>query len=73
MKEFIIGDQVIRSKGDYVVGRVGKIIEIDSLNGRARVEWEGNPRTWVKFDVIELASIPCEILTTSKYPVYRKK
>ena len=33
MKEFLIGDQVIRSKGDYVVGRVGKIIEIDSLNG----------------------------------------
>ena len=73
MKEFLIGDQVIRSKGDYVVGRVGKIIEIDSLNRRARVEWEGNPRTWVKFDVIELASIPCEILTTSKYPVYRRK
>ena len=73
MKEFLIGDQVIRSKGDYVVGRVGKIIEIDSLNRRARVEWEGSPRTWVKFDVIELASIPCEILTTSKYPVYRRK
>ena len=73
MKEFLIGDQVIRSKGDYVVGRVGKVIEIDSLNRRARVEWEGSPRTWVKFDVIELASIPCEILTTSKYPVYRRK
>lgn len=73
MKEFLIGDQVIRSKGDYVVGRVGKIIEIDSLNRRARVEWEGSPRTWVKFNVIELASIPCEILTTSKYPVYRRK
>ena len=73
MKEFIIGDQVIRSKGGYVVGRVGKVIEIDSLNRRARVEWEGSPRTWVKFDVIELASIPCEILTTSKYPVYRRK
>ena len=73
MKEFLIGDQVIRSKGDYVVGRVGKIIEIDSLNRRARVEWEGSPRTWVKFDVIELASIPCEILTNSKYPVYRRK
>lgn len=52
MKEFLIGDQVIRSKGDYVVGRVGKIIEIDSLNRRARVEWEGSPRTWVKFNVI---------------------
>ena len=73
MKEFIIGDQVIRSKGGYVVGRVGKVIEIDSLNRRARVEWEGSPRTWVKFDVIELASIPCEILTTSEYPVYRRK
>ena len=73
MKQFIIGDEVVRSKGDYVVGRVGKIIEIDSLNGRARVEWEGSPRTWVKFDVIELTSIPYEILTTSKYPVYRRK
>lgn len=57
-----IGQEVVRSKGDYVVGRKGPVVEIDEVNGRARVAWnEGGGRTWVKFDVIEPTSIPYEI------------
>jgi len=37
-----------------VVGRTGTVIEVDNVNRRARVYWDGFTRTWVKFDVIEL-------------------
>lgn len=62
--ECTIGLEVVRSIGDYVVGRVGKVIEIDNVKGRARVQWEAGVKTWVKFTVIEPTSIPYEIRST---------
>jgi hypothetical protein len=56
--EVTIGKKVVRSKGDYVVGRVGEIIAIDSEKNRAQVAWVGNPKTWVAFDAIEDESRP---------------
>lgn len=53
-----IGLEVVRSKGDYVVGRVGNVIAIDNEKNRAQVSWG----SWVSFDVIEPASIPYEII-----------
>ena len=51
MKGFKVDQEVIRTKGDYVVGRKGMIVEIKEQ--RARVAWYGHPRTWVSLDVIE--------------------
>jgi hypothetical protein len=59
-----IGLQVVRAKGDYVVGRIGNIIEIDAEKNRAQVSWG----SWVSFSVIEPTSIPYEII-----PAYQKK
>lgn len=58
MAKFTIGDEVVRSKGDYVVGRVGVITEIDEVKGRVKGTWG----TWVKEDCMELTSIPYEII-----------
>lgn len=60
MKKFEVGQEVVRSKGDYVVGRVGKIIAIVGEN-RAQVEWYKDPKSKVSFDSLELTSIPYEI------------
>lgn len=77
--EFELGQQVVRSKGDYVVGRIGVIIEIDNQKNRARVDWINNSKTWVSFTVIEPTSIPYQIIHSkqkSKYvwshPKYQK-
>jgi len=78
--KFKIGDEVVRSKGDYVVGRIGNVIEIDAEKQRARVQWVG-VKTWCKFDVLELTSIPYEIIEPiypnnggrGRFPIYRKK
>lgn len=56
-----IGLNVVRSKGDYVVGNIGSVIEIDYAHSRARVQWKESSRTWVKVDVIEDANIPYRI------------
>ena len=61
-KNFTIGTEVVRSKGDYVVGRTGIIIAIDSVNSRAQVDWYTASKSWVKFDCLESTSIPYEIL-----------
>jgi hypothetical protein len=53
-----IGLQVVRSKGDYVVGRVGDIIDIDTEKNRVKVSWG----TWVSISVVEPTSIPYEII-----------
>ncbi len=59
MQHVEIGQKVVRSKGDYVVGRIGEVVEIDNEKKRARVYWlSENLRTWVKFDVIEDINIP---------------
>jgi hypothetical protein len=57
-----IGTEVVRSKGDYVVGRVGKVIAIDTEKNRAQVEWNTAPKSWVSFTSLELTSIPYEII-----------
>ena len=61
-----IGLEVVRSKGDYVVGYTGVIIEIDEVRGRARVDWKETVKTWVSFSVIEPTSIPYEIVRPEK-------
>ncbi len=58
-----IGVRVVRSKGDYVVGRTGEIIEVDTDKKRVRVQWCINGRTWVKVDSVELESVPYEVQT----------
>ncbi len=50
--EFEVEDRVIRVSSDYTNGRKGPIVEIDHEKGRARVAWEGHPKTWVKFSVL---------------------
>ncbi len=73
--------EVVRSKGDYVVGRVGKIIAIDKEKNRAQVEWYTDPKSWVAFASLEPTSIPYEIQPGSwdqkigkvKYPKYIRK
>ena len=57
--KFEIGQEVVRSKGDYVVGRIGTIVNIE--NNRAQVQW-ANGKSKVSLDVIELTSIPYEII-----------
>ena len=70
---FQITQEVVRTKGDYVVGRVGKIIAIDAEKNRAQVEWYNAPKTWVSFTAIELTSIPYEIdRSTRTYPKYKR-
>lgn len=77
--KFEIGQEVVRSKGDYVVGRVGKVIAIDSEKNRAQVEWYSDPKTWVSFSSLELTSTPYEIIPMSSqgpfkpmWPKYKK-
>jgi hypothetical protein len=53
MKAAKLDQEVIRTKGDYVVGRKGRIVEIDEVKNRARVNWYGNTTTWVSLNVIE--------------------
>ncbi len=66
-----IGIEVVRTKGDYVVGRVGTIVSIDETN-RAQVAWKGETTTWVSFSALAPTSIPYEIIRQpNKYSKYR--
>lgn len=51
---FKIGTTVKRIASDYTNGRIGKVIEINVESSRARVAWNGCPRTWVKFAMLEI-------------------
>ena len=69
-----IGLEVVRSKGDYVVGRVGNIIDIDTEKNRVKVSWG----TWVSVSVVEPTSISYQIIEgymnknlTFVYPKYK--
>jgi hypothetical protein len=69
-----IGLEVVRSKGDYVVGRVGNIIDIDTEKNRVKVSWG----TWVSVSVVEPTSIAYQIIEgymnknlTFIYPKYK--
>jgi hypothetical protein len=57
-QNFQIGQEIVRSKGDYVVGRVGVIIALDTEKKRAQVKWNEDPKSWVLFTAIELTSKP---------------
>lgn len=57
-----IGLEVVRTKGDYVVGRTGPIVEINGNTKRVRVAWKGETKTWVSIDAVESTSIPYEII-----------
>lgn len=73
MQHVEIGQKVVRSKGDYVVGRIGEVVEIDNEKKRARVYWlSENLRTWVKFDVIEDINVPYIITHTGRFPKYER-
>ena len=68
-----IGTEVVRSKGDYVVGRIGKVIAIDTEKNRAQVEWRSDGKSWVSFASLELLSTPYEIdMKTGKFPKYKR-
>ena len=57
-----IGSEVVRAKGDYVVGMIGTVIAIDTEKNRAQVNWLGGSKTWVSVTAIEPTSIPYEII-----------
>ena len=58
IEKFKIGDEVVRSVGDYVVGRIGKVIAIDEIKLRCQVDWYCGITTWVSLKALELTSIP---------------
>lgn len=69
-----IGQQVVRSKGDYVVGRIGEVVNKDEAKNRAQISWSGNTKTWVSVNAIEPTFIPYEIIKIDgKNPQYRRK
>lgn len=57
------GEQVVRlgSSKDYCTGRVGRVIELNEFDQRARVEWFMDKdgeffrpiRTWVKYQFLQ--------------------
>lgn len=67
-----LGLEVVRTTGDYVIGRTGHIVAIDAEKKRAQVEWKGNPTTWVAFAAIEPTSTPYEIIKGGRFPKYRR-
>lgn len=72
--EYKVGDEVVRTKGDYVVGRRGVIT--DTKDSRAQVAWYGETKTWVSFTAIALTSIPYKIIPSDpnkkrSYPKYQ--
>lgn len=69
-----ISMEVVRSVGDYVVGRTGLIMDIDINANRVRVDWKGNTRTWVAVSSVEPTIIPYEIVKKDgSYPKYIRK
>lgn len=62
MTSIKVGDEVVRLKGDYTVGRIGKVLEIDHENNRAQVKWLYYPKSWVSITSIELTSVPYKII-----------
>ena len=62
MKNIVLGSRVVRSKGDYVVGRVGSVVAIDDVKMRGQVQWDKDVKTWVSFSALELENIPYKII-----------
>lgn len=72
MKNATIGQEVVRSKGDYVVGRIGNVVAIDTEKQRAQVDWKGETTTWVSFGSLEPTSTPYEIIRPASGRGYSK-
>ena len=71
--EATIGLEVVRSKGDYVVGRIGNIIEIDLEKMRVNVNWKFANKSWVSINSVEPTSIPYQIDKNTHYwPKYKR-
>ena len=76
--DFKAGFRVVRSKGDYVVGRVGTVIAVDLEKSRALIKWDAAPKSWVTFTALEDASKPfkltefsiCKRTGRRSYPKY---
>lgn len=54
-----IGQTVVRAKGDYVVGQVSEVIEIDFVKERIKTTMG----YWVKVDSFEPITIPYKIIS----------
>lgn len=68
---FAVGQEVVRAKGDYVVGRVGTVVALDLSKSRAQVDWAGDTKTWVSFSALALTLTPYTIVhTPGKHPKY---
>ena len=61
------GLRVVRSKGDYVVGRTGLVLEVDLEKNRANVDWDSCGKSWVSFLSIEDESEPYEIIPAKEW------
>lgn len=74
MKAFEIGQEVVRISGEFRIGNTGAVIAIDSEKNRAQVDWTENVTTWVSFKVIELTSVPYQIIKPKRYgfPKYQR-
>ena len=60
---FTIGQEVVRTKGDYVVGRKGSVLAIDTEKNRVQVQWYGSNKTWISAKVIEPTLASPEFIT----------
>ena len=67
-----IGTEVVRSTGDYVVGRIGNVVAIDTDKNRVQVAWKGATTTWVSVNAVEPTSIHYKIVKTKRYPKYER-
>ena len=71
MTHATIGQEVVRATGDYVVGRIGTIIALDTDKNRAQVQWNGENATWVSLSAIEPTAIPYKFVKGSgRWPKY---
>jgi hypothetical protein len=71
MTHATIGQEVVRATGDYVVGRIGTIIAIDTDKNRAQVQWNSENATWVSLSAIEPTAIPYKFVKGSgRWPKY---
>lgn len=55
MKNFQIGDEVVRTKGtSYLIGVKGVVIGLDDVKNRVHVKWpKGFGKSWVSIESVE--------------------
>jgi len=70
-QEINIGQEVVRTKGDYVVGRTGIVEALDLEKNRAQVDWNQSTKSWVAFASLELTSIAYEIIPFKEWKDYK--